>query len=439
MQGTTEKRKCATRIGCACLSALLFLVFCIPFVRAEGDLQTAFGQEDAPAIELEDSLAFFAAMDVDTGALLATKQAEAPFSATGGAVTMMTALLAKESLDPEQKLSTEWGEVRVEDLLAGMLLEGDQACAEALAQAALGEDPIPQMKEKALALSMTATTYTNPTGREEEGQRTTCTDLLRLARALLESEIPLELLSCPVWETKSPESEFPEKLENRVLLFNPDSALYDDRVLAAFGGGNGEEYFNTVILAQAGDQRVLLACAAEADEEETYELLSGALDALEAGCTRVDVTDVARAALDATVASISEYTLQYSFPASLQISARMGWTLQENALRIELQNIRPEPAVQELYADALVLVDGREIARVPLTVQAKREDPETPEETTLPAETPEPNYAQPSVAPEDLYQPTAYDRYGWAAWIAAGLAGAVAVLVILGWINRKIT
>ena len=68
--------------------------------------------------------------------------------------------------------------------------------------------------------------------------------------------------------------------------------------VASFGGGSGAELFNTVLLAQAGEQRVLVACAAQADEEETYALLSQALNALEAGYFRADVTEQARSALD---------------------------------------------------------------------------------------------------------------------------------------------
>ena len=150
------------------------------------------------------------------------------------------------------------------------------------------------------------------------------------------------------------------------------------------------------------------------------------------------MTEQARAALDLAAGSVEGASLTYTLNAPLLVSARTGWTLQENALRIELQNVREEILAGEAYADAVVLLDGREIARTLLTAQAVEAPPE---ETPAPefAETPEPDYAEPSVAPEDLYQPTTYDRYGWALWTLAGVLGAAAVLVVLGLIDRKIS
>ena len=157
-------------------------------------------------------------------------------------------------------------------------------------------------------------------------------------------------------------------------MLNLDSEFYDARVLSAFG--SGAELFNTVILAQAGEQRVLVACAAAAGEDETYALLSQVLDALEAGYFRADVTEQARAALDLAANSADGIALTYTLNAPLLVSARTGWTLQENALRIELQNVREEILAGEAYADAVVLLDGREIARTLLTAQAVEAPPE---------------------------------------------------------------
>lgn len=436
MRMTRSGRKCTARALWALSLALLFVAgICIPAHAA--DLQAAFGEEDAPAVELDARISHLAAMDLDTGALLLAQDADEPFAPTGGAVTMMTTYLAAQALTPEATVAMDGGEARAADLVAAAILDGDQDSASALAQA-IGEDAVSRMNDAALALGMTATTYVSPAGTPEEGQRTTCTDLLRLGRALVESETFADVFSCAVWETASPDSSLPAQIENRVQMLNPDSEFYDARVLSAFGGGSGAELFNTVILAQAGEQRVLVACAAQADEEETYALLSQALNALEAGYFRADVTEQARAALDLVANSADGIALTYTLNAPLLVSARTGWTLQENALRIELQNVREEILAGEAYADAVVLLDGREIARTLLTAQAVEAPPE---ETPAPefAETPEPDYAEPSVAPEDLYQPTTYDRYGWALWTLAGVLGAAAVLVVLGLIDRKIS
>lgn len=109
------------------------------------------------------------------------------------------------------------------------------------------------------------------------------------------------------------------------------------------------------------------------------------LDALEAGYFRADVTEQARAALDLAANSADGIALTYTLNAPLLVSARTGWTLQENALRIELQNVREEILAGEAYADAVVLLDGREIARTLLTAQAVEAPPE---------ETPAPEFAE---------------------------------------------
>ena len=312
MRMTRSGRKCTARALWALSLALLFVAgICIPAHAA--DLQAAFGEEDAPAVELDARISHLAAMDLDTGALLLAQDADEPFAPTGGAVTMMTTYLAAQALTPEATVAMDGGEARAADLAAAAILDGDQDSASALAQA-IGEDAVSRMNDAALTLGMTATTYVSPAGTPEEGQRTTCTDLLRLGRALVESETFADVFSCTVWETASPDSGLPAQIENRVQMLNPDSEFYDARVLSAFGGGSGAELFNTVVLAQAGEQRVLVACAAAAGENETYALLSQVLDALEAGYFRADVTEQARAALDLAANSADGIALTYIYP-----------------------------------------------------------------------------------------------------------------------------
>ena len=248
MRMTRSGRKCTARALWALSLALLFVA------AHAADLQAAFGEEDAPAVELDARISHLAAMDLDTGALLLAQDADEPFAPTGGAVTMMTTYLAAQALTPEATVAMDGGEARAADLVAAAILDGDQDSASALAQA-IGEDAVSRMNDAALTLGMTATTYVSPAGTPEEGQRTTCTDLLRLGRALVESETFADVFSCAVWETASPDSGLPAQIENRVQMLNPDSEFYDARVLSAFGGGSGAELFNTVILAQAGDQR----------------------------------------------------------------------------------------------------------------------------------------------------------------------------------------
>lgn len=130
---------------------------------------------------------------------------------------------------------------------------------------AIGEDAVSRMNDAARPSAMTATTYVSPAGTPGGGTahdvHPTC---FASAARLVESETFADVFSCAVWETASPDSGLPAQIENRVQMLNPDSEFYDARVLSAFGGGSGAELFNTVVLAQAGDQRVLVACAAAA-------------------------------------------------------------------------------------------------------------------------------------------------------------------------------
>jgi len=165
-------------------------------------LQDNFPSPSAPAVEARAYLL----MDMTAHQVLAAKdadQAVEPASLT----KLMTAYLAFEALNTK-KLSLEqrlpvsvraWKmggssmfidpkmQVRVEDLLKGLIVQSGNDAAVAIAEGVGGtvEHFVDLMNERAKLLGMTRTTYKNPEGLTVAGHTTTAQDLAILANRLM--------------------------------------------------------------------------------------------------------------------------------------------------------------------------------------------------------------------------------------------------------------
>lgn len=150
-------------------------------------------------------------VDDATGSVLFDRGADAPF-APASMVKIMTAALVFEALaagklTPETMFRVSehaWrtgggpsggsamfailnSEVRVDDLLRGMLVQAGNDAAIVLAEGLAGSEPafVARMTDKARALGLTRTTFANASGLPDPGQMTTARDMARLSRHVI--------------------------------------------------------------------------------------------------------------------------------------------------------------------------------------------------------------------------------------------------------------
>ena len=163
----------------------------------------AFAQ---PAAALESQAREAIILDFDTGAVLFEKDADVPMPPASMSKIMTVFMIFEQlkdgrlSLDDKftvsekawrkggSKMFVEVGkEVRIEDLLRGVIVQsGNDACI-VLAEGVAGtEEAFGQaMTERARELGMENSTFTNATGWPDPDHRTTARDLAILARALI--------------------------------------------------------------------------------------------------------------------------------------------------------------------------------------------------------------------------------------------------------------
>ncbi|MFC3265314.1 D-alanyl-D-alanine carboxypeptidase family protein, partial [Camelimonas abortus] len=167
----------------------------------------------ATASEFRTAATSLIVIDADSGSVLLEKAADAPV-APAGMTKIMTALLAFEALaegriSPEDRIRISehaWrtgggpsggpamfaalgSEVRVADLLRGMLVQTGNDAAIALAEGIAGGEPafVARMNAKARALGLTRTVFANASGLPHPDQTTSARDMARLSMHLIRS------------------------------------------------------------------------------------------------------------------------------------------------------------------------------------------------------------------------------------------------------------
>jgi D-alanyl-D-alanine carboxypeptidase len=142
--------------------------------------------------------------ELETGRILFEKNPDMPMKAAS-TVKILTGLLAVEKLDPAAEITVrpEWTglegssmhlrpgqRITVGELLRGLLLVSGNDAAMALACAAAGSEEAftALMNERAAALGMTGSVFTDASGLGSEGHRVTARDMAVLARAAMKNE-----------------------------------------------------------------------------------------------------------------------------------------------------------------------------------------------------------------------------------------------------------
>ena len=164
----------------------------------------------APAISARSALV----MDADTGRVLYAREADRR-SLIASTTKIMTGFLICRDLDPDLRVTVpeeavgiegssiylqSGEELRVRDLLLGMLLHSGNDAAAALAILHSGsiEDFAAEMNRTACGLGLTDTSFANPHGLDSEENYSTARDLARLAAAALENKLFLETVSTKI-------------------------------------------------------------------------------------------------------------------------------------------------------------------------------------------------------------------------------------------------
>ncbi len=248
------------------LSVLPFLIAgWVPLAQAAVVPQTPFVMPAVPQLTAKA----YVLMALRSGQVLAEQNPDQPIAA-GGVVKLMTAYVVFQELRSGQiKLSTRFpvtvaawrqpgtrmflkqgAEVSVNDLLQGLIVDGGNDAAVALAQGIAGTRAafVSLMNADAQALGMTHTRFVNVTGLNAPGQAVTALDLARLTRA--------------VW------TQFPQYLHyfsqksftwNGITQYNYNKLLWRDPQAVGFETGYGGKHSGWALAAgaQQGHQRML--------------------------------------------------------------------------------------------------------------------------------------------------------------------------------------
>ncbi len=167
----------------------------------------ASAEEAPPALSAEAAVL----SELGTGRVLYEKNGDRPMKAAS-TVKILTALTALDALDPKETVTVapEWTgaegssmylrpgeELTVEELLCGLLLVSGNDAARALACAAAGTEEafVARMNEKARALGMADSRFSDASGLASEGHWVTARDMAVLAGAAMENGLIRDVVS----------------------------------------------------------------------------------------------------------------------------------------------------------------------------------------------------------------------------------------------------
>lgn len=193
-------------------------------------------------------------LDADTGAVLFEKEADKrmfPASTT----KMMTLLLAVEKGDLDRTVTIPESAAKVpadsslvpvypgekmtmRNLLYGLMLRSGNDAANAIATLCSGSVSafVEEMNQKAAALGMNGTHFTNPHGYYNAEHYSTARDLALLGRHLMQNNVCVSIVSCKFYTLPATGKRPPLLLQSNNEILNPLSSHY---YAGAFGIKSG--------------------------------------------------------------------------------------------------------------------------------------------------------------------------------------------------------
>lgn len=231
------------------------------------------------------------AIDLDSRVMLYEKNPDLallPASTT----KIMTALVALKSYPLEgkvknngikvdgQKMGLVWGEeIKVEDLLDGLLIFSANDAAEVLAENYPNgrKGFVEAMNNLAQEYHLKNTHFDNPTGLDGEGQKSTARDLVYLAEVAMRDPVFAEIVGTKEKTVKSADGVIAHRLENINELLGEVEG-----VLGVKTGWTENARENLVTYMERDDRRILTAVLGSQDRfGETKELIDWIFEAYE--------------------------------------------------------------------------------------------------------------------------------------------------------------
>ncbi len=223
----------------------------------------------APSTESDSSII----MDAYSSRVLFENEAEVkryPASTT----KIMTCLLAIENSSMDEMVSfsyraidledgavninaSEGEEMRMRDLLYGLMLPSGNDCAIAIAEHIAGsvEAFADMMNERAKKIGATHTHFVNPNGLYDSDHYTTAHDMALIAQEAFKNSVFVKLVSTPSYTALATNMTDEERIfKNTNMLIHPDSEYYDERVI---GGKTGFLYESGRCLVTFSEQNNL--------------------------------------------------------------------------------------------------------------------------------------------------------------------------------------
>ena len=331
----------------------------------------------APPPRVPDAAAAIVVDAVDGTVLFAKRPDEERSIAS--TTKLMTALLALEQAAPDQvftapeynprpaesRINLRKGErMTVEDLLEALLLESANDAAVALAENISGSRAafVEEMNERAAELGLDHTSYANPIGLDQEGNRSTARDLASLATRLLRNRRFARIVDMP-------EAELESGIRPRVVVNRNDLVERYPWVSCVKTGYTLNAGNVLVGAAERGSRaRVVSVVMGEpteaARDEETLALLRWGLDRFR----RVSVLDRKRALARADVEYRDE-TARLVPRRRVALTVRDGQRLRRRVNAPEELD-GPLPA-GERVGSVTVLLDGEPVRRVALVTASE--------------------------------------------------------------------
>ncbi|MDW8799844.1 D-alanyl-D-alanine carboxypeptidase [Clostridium sp. A1-XYC3] len=233
---------------------------------------TVYGKEDPPSVSA-DSVVL---MDALTGELLYAKNPDTAYP-PASTTKLMTALLTLERLDLDDTVKVgkkppladgskiylfEDEEIKVRDLLYGLLLASGNDCAEALAEKISGsvDNFAVEMNKRALELGAKNTNFINPSGLFHDKHKTSAKDLALIMRELSKNPEYTKIAttsSYKVAPTNKSSAERPLWNENK--LVQKSSMYYYEGCQGGKTGYTVQSQHSYVSVASRGDQKLIVA------------------------------------------------------------------------------------------------------------------------------------------------------------------------------------
>ena len=295
---------------------------------------------------------------------------------------------------------TEYEEITVRDLLAGMLLGCGNDCAQALAVYIGGSVGgfVDYMNDYAYKLGMTDTVFTNPTGNHYGGQFTTAADLATLACELVKYPELMDIFSAETYTIPATNTSAERTVynTNKLICADGDDDFRYEYATGMIAGHNN--YAASCLAASAEKYGVNLVCIILGDISRSHsDRWTLSADLFEYGFEQYPPVPAANVLSNIPVI----YTDENGEITEINVDFT-DVTVKHDTLS---EGITATVVSEDGITGTVIYTDlaGKVVAEIPVTIKEEPEtpvEPETPDEQDTPV-VEDPTYEEPVVIPED--------------------------------------